>query len=359
MTRRAWIVFAAISLIWGVPYLFIRIAVRGGMPPFPLAWGRVTLGAAVLLVLAWRAGTLSGLRGRWRWLLAYAVAEISIPFPAIAFGEQRVASSLAAITIASVPLILALLALRFDPTERPTPSRAIGLLVGFAGVIALVGLDVAGSGRELLGTGAILLAALGYAIGPMVLKLRLGGIDPRAAMGASMGLASLLLLPAALADLPRRGPTAGAWVSVVLLGLLCTALAFVLFTVLIRDAGTSRAAVITYVNPVVAVALGVTVLGEQPNAGDVAGLLLILAGSWLSTGGRMPPLRPRRARTARVQPEIAPPRHGRAVWSRWRLRSDHGRSAKRSRSAATVAATSYSTRRRSIRHPSRPSSSTA
>jgi drug/metabolite transporter (DMT)-like permease len=289
MTRRAWLAFASISLIWGVPYLFIRIADQGGMTPFLLAWARVTLAALVLLALAWRAGTLGTLRGRGRWLLAYAVAEISIPFPAIAFGEQRVSSSLAAIMIAAVPLILAVLAFRFDPSERPTAGRALGLLVGFAGVIALVGIDVASSGRELVGAVAILFAALGYAIGPMVLKLRLAGLDARAAMGGSLGLASVLLLPFALADLPRRAPTAGAWVSVVLLGLLCTALAFVVFAGLIREAGTSRAAVITYINPVVAVGLGVTLLGEQPNAGDVAGLLLILAGSWLSTGGRMPP----------------------------------------------------------------------
>ena len=177
-----------------------------------------------------------------------------------------------------MPLLIALLALRFDPAERPTPTRAIGLLVGFAGVIVLVGLDAAGSRRELIGTGAILLAAVGYAIGPMVLKLRLGGIDARAAMGASLGIASLLLAPAALADLPRRAPTAGAWASVVVLGLLCTALAFVVFVALIREAGTSRSAVITYVNPVVAVGLGVALLGEQPGAGAVAGLLLILAG---------------------------------------------------------------------------------
>src|SRR5438270_2795879 len=125
MSRRAWIAFAAMSIIWGASYLFIKIAVDGGVPPLALAWGRVTLAAVVLLALAWRAGTLPTLRGRWRWIAAYAVAEISIPFPMIAFGEQRVASSLAAITIASVPLIVAVLALRFDRAETPTPSRAV------------------------------------------------------------------------------------------------------------------------------------------------------------------------------------------------------------------------------------------
>src|ERR1700756_1455355 len=189
MTRRAWLAFAAASVIWGVPYLFIKIAVDHGVTPPVLAWGRVTLGALVLLALAWRAGTLSGVGRRWRWLLAFAVAEIAIPFPMLAIGEQRVPSSLAAIMVATVPLIGALLAMRFDHSERPTPVRAFGLLLGFCGVIALVGLDVAGHRGELLGIGAIMLTATGYAIGPMLIKLRLSGLDPRAAMGASLAMA--------------------------------------------------------------------------------------------------------------------------------------------------------------------------
>jgi drug/metabolite transporter (DMT)-like permease len=289
MSRRAWIAFAAISLIWGVPYLLIRIAVRHGVPPGTLAWSRVTLAAVLLLALAWRAGTLGTLRGRWRWLLAYAVAEVSIPFPLIGLGEERVSSSLAAIVIASVPLIGAVLAIRYDRSERPTPIRALGLAIGFGGVISLVGIDVAGSGRELAGTGMILLAAVGYAIGPMLIKHRLADLDPRATIGASLAIAAVLLAPAVALDPPRAVPGAGAIAAVVILGLLCTAAAFVIFMVLIREAGTSRATVITYVNPVIAVALGVSLLGERPGAGAVAGLLLILAGSWLSTDGRLPP----------------------------------------------------------------------
>jgi drug/metabolite transporter (DMT)-like permease len=289
MSRRAWLAFTAMSLIWGVPYLLIRITVRDGVPPGTLAWARVALAAALLLALAQRAGTLRALRGRWRWLLAYAVAEVTIPFPLIAAGEEHVSSSLAAIVVASVPLIGAVLAIRFDRSERPTPVRALGLILGFGGVVALVGIDVAGHGQELLGTGAVLLAAVGYAIAPMVIKHRLADLDPRATIGASMAIASLLLLPLLVLDPPRRAPGAGAIAAVVVLGLLCTALAFVVFMVLIREAGTSRATVITYVNPVIAVALGVALLGERPGTGAVAGLLLILAGSWLSTDGRLPP----------------------------------------------------------------------
>jgi drug/metabolite transporter (DMT)-like permease len=290
MTRRAWLAFAASSVLWGIPYLFIKIAVRDGVPPGVVAWVRVTIAALVLLVLAWRAGTLGAVRGRWRWLIAYAVAEVSIPFPLIAAGEQRVDSSLAAIIIAAVPLIGAGLAIRFDRSERPTRARAVGMLIGFSGVIVLMGIDVAGHAGELLGAGAILLAAVGYAIGPMIVKNRLAGLDPRAMMGASLSVAALVLTPLAALDPPRRVPPAGALGALLVLGLVCTALAFVVFTVLIREIGSSRATVITYVNPVIAVALGVTLLGERPGAGAIAGLLLILTGSWLSTGGTIPPL---------------------------------------------------------------------
>ncbi len=283
MSRHAWAAFAAMSVLWGVSYLLIEIAVRGGLPAADVAWLRVVIAAVLLGGLAWRAGTLGSLRGRWRWLLAYAVAEISIPFPLIAAGEVHVASSLAAIIIASVPLIGALLALRFDHAERPTPSRAVGLALGFSGVIVLMGIDIVGSSAELVGALAVLGGAVGYAIGPMLIKHRLGGLDPRALMAASLALATLILTPFAALDTPSRMPSTGALAAVAALGVFCTAAAFVIFTVLIREAGTSRAMVITYINPVVALGLGVGLRGERPGVGTILGLALILVGSWVST----------------------------------------------------------------------------
>src|SRR5919199_3830506 len=186
MSARAWAAFAAVSTLWGMPYMFIKIAVDDGVPPAFLAFVRLALGGAVLLALARHAGTLRGVRGRWRWLAIYGVLEMAVPFPLIATGEQHVASSLAAIIIAAVPLFIALLALRFDPDERATGSRLVGLIIGLAGVVALVGIDVAGRTDELLGAGAILLAAFGYAVAPMIYKRKLADLDSRAAMGASL-----------------------------------------------------------------------------------------------------------------------------------------------------------------------------
>jgi drug/metabolite transporter (DMT)-like permease len=315
MTRRAWWAFAFMSVVWGGSYLLIKIAINGGMTAADVAWLRVAVAAVVLVAIAWRQ--FGSLRGGWAWIFAFAVAEISIPFPLIAVGEVHIASSLAAIIIASVPLIVTVLSLRFDHSERPTRARAAGLVIGFTGVVALVGIDVAGSTAQLLGALAIFVAAVGYAVGPMLIKLRLQGLDSRAMMGAALVIAAVILAPFAALDTPSRTPTVGAFAAVTALGVVCTAAAFVVYTLLIREAGTSRATVITYINPLVAVVLGVTLLGERPGPGALAGLLLILAGSWLSTGGQLPPRLRSFGRSASARGErIEPGAEGQAARSR-------------------------------------------
>ncbi|MET0511478.1 MAG: DMT family transporter [Thermoleophilaceae bacterium] len=287
MTARGWALFAAVSVVWGMPYLFIKIAVDDGLTPGFVAWSRVALAALVLLPVAIKTGALRGLP--LRWLVAFAIVEICIPFPLIGFGEQRISSSLAAILIATLPLVIAVLAMRFDDAERPTPTRLAGMLIGLAGVAALVGIDIGGRGDELVGAAAVLAATLGYACGPLIVKRRLAGADPLGPVTAAMGIASIILLPFGIGDFPVETPSTDALVSIVVLGLVCSALAFLLFFRLIAEVGPGRATVITYVNPVVALALGVAVLGESVTAGAIAGLLLILAGSWLATDGRLPP----------------------------------------------------------------------
>ncbi|HVD57758.1 MAG TPA: DMT family transporter [Thermoleophilaceae bacterium] len=287
MSLRGWALFAAMSVAWGVPYLFIKIAVDDGLSPGFVAWSRVALGALVLLPVALRSGALRGLP--LGWLVAFAITEICIPFPLIGFGETRVSSSLAAILIASLPLMVTFLVLRFDHSERPTRSRLLGMLVGLGGVAALVGIDIGGTGPELIGAGAILIATMGYACGPLIVNRQLSDADPLGPVTAAMAIASIILLPFGIGDFPSQTPSGEAILAVVVLGLVCSATAFLVFFRLIAEVGPSRATVITYVNPVVALALGVAVLGESITAGAVAGLLLILAGSWLATDGRLPP----------------------------------------------------------------------
>lgn len=290
MSARAWAAFGAVSVLWGIPYFLIKVAVDDGVPPAFLAWVRVAIGAAILLAICRHLGLFGQLAGCGRVIVAYAIVEIVIPFPLIAAGEQAVSSSLAAILIAAVPLIMAALALRFDHEERVRGSRLLGLFVGFAGVVALVGIDVAGNGEEMLGAAAILVAAVGYSIGPMLIKQRLREVDPRATMAAALAVAAVVLLPAALAAPPAEMPSAGAIAAILALAVFCTATAFVLFGALIVEVGPGRASVITYVAPLVAVALGVLALDERPGVGALAGLVLIIAGSWLSTGGTEPPV---------------------------------------------------------------------
>jgi drug/metabolite transporter (DMT)-like permease len=288
LSRKGWATFAAVSVVWGMPYLFIKVAVDEGVSPVFLTFVRVALAAAILLPFAASRGLLRGMRARIVPIAGFALFEMVVPFPLIAFGEQHIASSLAAILVAALPLTIAALAIRVDQEERVTGARLVGLFVGLGGVVLLFGIDIAGSTDEIVGGLAILLATVGYAIGPMIVKRRLADADPVGTIAIAMTAATIMLAPGAALAAPTEMPTADALGAIAILGVVCTALAMVLYFTLIAEVGPSRASVITYVNPVVAVALGVTLLGESLTAGAVAGLLLILAGSWLSTGGRPP-----------------------------------------------------------------------
>ena len=282
MTPRAWWLFALSSAIWGVPYLFIRVAVDAGVPPAFIAWARVALAAALLLPFALRRGALRGLRGRSGAIAAYAACEIAVPFVLIAMGERYISSSLTAILIATMPLFVALLSLRLSTADQPTGLRLFGLVIGLGGVVALLGVDVAGRPAELLGAALILVATLGYAAAPIIVSRRLADLDPLGPVAASLTVSAIALLPAVLARPPQAIPASALW-AIAVLGVVCTALGLVVFFQLIAEAGPSRASVITYINPLVAVLLGVVVLGEHLGAMSVAGLALILGGSWLAT----------------------------------------------------------------------------
>ena len=282
MTPRAWWLFALSSGVWGVPYLFIRVAVDAGVPPAFVAWARVALAAALLLPVALHRGALRGLRGRAGAVAAYAACEIAVPFVLIAIGERYISSSLTAILIAAMPLFVALLAVRLSPADKPTGLRLLGLVIGLAGVVALLGVEVAGRPDELLGAALVLVATLGYAMAPIIVSRRLADLDPLGPVAASLSLSAVVLLPAVLARPPHAIPASALW-AIAVLGVVCTALGLVVFFELIAEAGPGRASVITYINPLVAVLLGVVVLDEHLGAISVAGLALILGGSWLAT----------------------------------------------------------------------------
>ena len=288
MHRKAWGAFVLVSLLWGMPYLLIKLAVHDVSPLF-VAWGRVALGALVLVPLAWRMGAFRGLARHWPAVAAYAALEIAVPFVLIPVGELWVSSSLTAIVISCMPLLVALLALWFGPREPMTPVRAAGLAIGLAGVVLLMGLDVAGRPSELIGVACIFAATLCYAASPLIVARHLRGLHPMGPVAGALVLSAAVLTPFGIAFRPAAMPSATVWSAIGGLGVLCTAVALVGYFYLIAEAGPGRASVITYLNPAVAVVLGIVVLGESVTVLTVAELLMIVAGSWFSTDGRLPP----------------------------------------------------------------------
>ena len=285
MTRRGWILFSAMALIWGIPYLLIKVA-GGEVSPVFLVFFRTGLGAVVLVPIAAARGELRVLFRYWKPMLAYTAVEIAGPWLLLSEAERKVPSSFAALLIASVPLVAAILAWVTRSDDRLDRTRAIGLLVGLSGVAALVGLDVrAGDAWAVL---ALIVVAVGYASGPVIITRYLADVPSMGVVAGSLALAAVGYAPAALTRLPARWPSASVTWSLVVLALVCTALAFVLFFALIAEVGPSRATVITYLNPVVATVLGITIGSEHFTLGMAVGFPLVIAGSFLATR-RAPP----------------------------------------------------------------------
>ena len=284
MSWRAWFAFAALSVIWGVPYFFIKLAVQE-ISPWVVAWSRVTLAVLVLLPIAWRRGALKSLGSHFGAIAAFAAAEFIVPFAAISIGERWISSSVTGILIAAVPLSVALLARFFGVREQFGIMRVAGLGLGLVGVIALVGFGSIAGVQGWAGVGCMLLATAGYAIGPLIIQRYLSEMESIGPLVLSLLVASaVLLIPAAL-TFPRQMPSVVALSSLATLGFVCTAVAMLLMFYLVNQAGASRASVITYINPAVAAVLGVAVLHERLGVSGAVAFALILLGSWLATRG--------------------------------------------------------------------------
>jgi len=279
MSRKGWLLFIALSVIWGIPYLLIRVAVRELSPP-ELVFFRTALAALVLVPLALHRGALRPLFARWRWVVVYTVVEIAIPWLLLFHAEQRLSSSTAGLLVASVPLIAVVLSRASGVADHFDARRLAGLAIGFAGVAALVGIDRGGT--DPLAVAEMGGVALCYATGPFIISRRLAGLSSLGVVTASLVLTAVGYAPAGLHDLPAS-VSVQTVAAVATLALICTATAFLLFFALIREVGPSRSTVITYVNPLVAVILGVVLLSEPLTLGIAIGMPLILLGSVLGT----------------------------------------------------------------------------
>jgi drug/metabolite transporter (DMT)-like permease len=282
MSWRGWMVFLALCVVWGIPYFFIKLALEE-FSPACVAWSRAALGAAVLLPIAWKRGVLRPAMAHKRAILAFTLCEMVIPLFLIALGERWITSSLAGILVATLPIIVALLSPLFGLSERLGPRRLTGLAVGFAGVIALLGLDKIQGPEQWAGVACLFVATVGYAVGPLIVERHLRGVDELGAVTVSLLVAAVVLLPTAALSAPTHLPSALAVLSLIVLGVVCTAGGMILYFYLIVHAGAARAAVITYINPAVAALLGVFILREPFGLGSAAGLILILLGSALAT----------------------------------------------------------------------------
>jgi drug/metabolite transporter (DMT)-like permease len=268
------------SLIWGIPYLLIRVSIRELSPP-TLVFARTFPAALLLLPLAIHRRQLRYLLPRWRWIVLFTVVEMVIPWLLLTRAEQHLTSSTAGLLVASVPLIAAVVYRLSPHTDRLDRGRLIGLVIGFAGVATLVGFDVGSS--SVLALCEMGVVAFGYALGPLIISRKLTDLPSLGVVSVAITLTALLYAPFALTRIPRRvSLEVGA--SVLGLAVICTALAFLLFFRLIAEVGPSRSTVITYINPAVAILLGVTVLGEPFTTGIAIGFPLILFGSVLATG---------------------------------------------------------------------------
>jgi drug/metabolite transporter (DMT)-like permease len=289
MTRRGLLLFAAMGVIWGIPYLLIRIAV-GGVAPVVLVFARTVIGALILMPMALARGGTRGIGRQWIPLLAYAACEVAIPQFFLSSAERHISSSLAGLLVSSVPLVGVAIAPVFGNRERLGPAGIGGLALGIAGVAAIVGLDFRASDGLALAQMAVVV--IGYALGPAIVARYLDGVRSIAVNGLSLAICALAYAPFAAMQWPRAVPPPQVLVSLAVLGVVCTAFAFLLFFSLIREVGPVRATVITYINPAVAAVAGIAILGERFTPGMGVGFVLVLAGSFLAT---------RRARARRIE----------------------------------------------------------
>jgi drug/metabolite transporter (DMT)-like permease len=286
MNRRYLPMLVLLALIWGSSFMFIKVAVRD-LDPATLVLGRLgvaalTLAVVVPLALGGKL-TRSELLAHWPWLAVIGLLNTAVPFWLLSWGETRIDSGLASIIQASVPIFNALLAFGFFHNQRVTGRSLVGVAVGFVGVALLVG---AQPQAKILGALAVVGMATCYAAGGLLAKHHLSDVRPHAvALGTTL-VAAVAMLPTGIAFAPDHVPGWQPIGSVVFLGVIGTAFAYLLFYTIIAGAGAAYASLVTYLVPPVALAYGAVFLDESIGWAAVAGLVLILTGVALGTARR-------------------------------------------------------------------------
>ncbi|GGI45930.1 drug/metabolite transporter (DMT)-like permease [Agromyces flavus] len=285
MTRRGLFLFAALGIAWGIPYLFIKVAVSE-LEPAMVVLGRSALAALLLMPLAFFRREVWQVVRRWKPMLAYTVVEIILPWYFLSSAEQRLPSSTAGLLLATVPLAGVAIAFIMGRPERLTRLNWLGIALGMLGVAALVGLDIAGS--DLIAVAEMAVVVIGYALGPAILARWMSDLPGVGVVAVSLAATAVVYIPFVFLTgaWPTAWPSTAVVVSIIVLAVVCSALAFLLMVALIGEIGPVKATAITYVNPAVAILAGVLVLGERVTVWTIVGFGLVLAGSYLVTRKR-------------------------------------------------------------------------
>lgn len=284
MTRKALWLFLATGVAWGIPYFFIRIAVED-FSTYSIVLFRVLIGAAVLVPLALHQGALTLALKHWPWVLAFALIEMVVPWWFITEAGRHLPSGLIGLLTATVPFFAVAMVSFLGDKSVWHPKTVLGLLMGFAGVASLVGIDSLGGLIDPIWVFAVIAAAVGYAAAPILVAHKIGFVPTSGVVSLSMVIVAIVYAVPAIISLPAEiaaVPALESWVAILVLGVVCSALAFILFFALIKEVGAARATLITYLNTLVAITLGVVFLNEPITIGLLIGFPLILIGSWFA-----------------------------------------------------------------------------
>jgi len=282
MTRKSWIQFGFVGLLWGIPYLLMKVAVAD-IPPALIVAGRTFIGAAILIPIAIYKGSFKDAVRGIKYVLPYAFLEMVGPWILITSAEKEISSGLAGLLVATVPIFSTIFtSLRGDHSVWQ-PKRIFGLVVGFIGIIALVGIEtIRGSGNP-KAIAMMILASILYAYAVLMVTSNLPGVDGIAINGLAMAITSVFYLPIALAVWPSNPVSFNAIAALIALGVFSTAIAFMLFFIVIVEIGAARGSLTTYINTAFAVLLGILILNEPITLGIIVGLPLVLLGSYLAS----------------------------------------------------------------------------
>ncbi len=285
MTRRGWLLFIILGVVWGIPYLLIKVAVRE-VSPVMLVEMRTGGAALLLMPVAAASGQLRAAISRWKGVLLFSIVEMCVPWYMLFNAETKIASSLAGLLVAAVPIVGAVLARVTKMADHLDGRRVAGILVGLTGVAALVGFDVGHS--DALAASGMAFVAIGYALGPWTVSRYLSDLPGLGVMALALAMSAVIYAPIAAFSVPRRSLAPDVVASVVTLVVVCTALAFLVFFELVKEIGMVRMTLITYVNPAVAVVLGVSILHERFGVFTGIGFVLIILGCLLATARPLP-----------------------------------------------------------------------